>query len=116
VEITTTFHLRSHRVVHHVSIGRDWYERRRTYAFAEIAGLRLNGYSGEPLFLHAGYNAPEWRDAVAQHRKRQLSDLRNDNRGDLRSNRLAEARRRASTLALGKLSGVVTARTRQKVR
>ena len=29
------------------------------------------------------------------YRKWQLSDLGNDNRGDLRSNRLAEARRRA---------------------
>ena len=47
-EVTTTFDLRSHRVVHHVSIGRGWYERRRTYAFAEIAGLRLNGYDAEP--------------------------------------------------------------------
>jgi hypothetical protein len=40
-EVITTFDLRSHRVVHHLSIGRGWYERRRTYAFAEIAGLRL---------------------------------------------------------------------------
>src|SRR5215510_2455512 len=30
---------------------------------------------------------------MAKHRKRQLSDLRNDNRGDLRSNWLAEAER-----------------------
>jgi hypothetical protein len=43
-EVITTFDLRSHRVVDHVSIGRGWYERRRTYAFTEIAGLRLNGY------------------------------------------------------------------------
>jgi len=47
-EVITTFDLRSHRVVHHVSIGRGWYERRRTYAFTEIAGLRLNGYDPEP--------------------------------------------------------------------
>jgi hypothetical protein len=47
-EVTTTFDLRAHRVVHHVSIGRGWYERRRTYAFAEIAGLRLNGHDAEP--------------------------------------------------------------------
>jgi hypothetical protein len=46
-EVTTTFDLRSHRVVHHVSIAHGCYERRRTYAFAEIAGLRLNGYVGE---------------------------------------------------------------------
>jgi hypothetical protein len=46
-EIITTFDLRSHRVVHHVSIGRGWYERRRTYSFAEIAGLLLNEYHGE---------------------------------------------------------------------
>jgi hypothetical protein len=45
---TTTFDLRSQRVVHHVSIGRGWYTRRRTYAFAEIAGLRMNGYDAEP--------------------------------------------------------------------
>jgi hypothetical protein len=31
-----------------MSIGRGWYERRRTYAFTEIAGLRLNGYDPEP--------------------------------------------------------------------
>src|SRR5215510_7955897 len=37
--VTTTFDLGSRHVVHHVSIGRGWYERRRTYAFAEIAGL-----------------------------------------------------------------------------
>jgi hypothetical protein len=47
-EVITTFNLRSDRVVHHVSIGRGGYERRRTYAFAEIAGLRLNGYDAEP--------------------------------------------------------------------
>ena len=47
-EVTTTFDLDSHRVVHLMSIGRDWYERRRTYAFAEILGLRLNGYAAEP--------------------------------------------------------------------
>jgi len=47
-EVTTTFDLRSHRVVHHVGIGGGWYERRRTYAFAEVAGLRLNGYDAEP--------------------------------------------------------------------
>jgi hypothetical protein len=47
-EVTTTFDLASHRVVHLVSIGRGCYERRRTYAFAEIAGLRLNGYDAEP--------------------------------------------------------------------
>jgi hypothetical protein len=47
-EVTATFDLRSRRVVHYVSIGRGWYERRRTYAFAEIAGLRLNGYDAEP--------------------------------------------------------------------
>jgi hypothetical protein len=47
-EVTTTFDLRSHRVVHHLSIGCGWYERRRSYAFAEIAGLRLNGYAAEP--------------------------------------------------------------------
>jgi hypothetical protein len=46
--VTTTFDLRSQRVIHHLSIGRGWYERRRTYAFAEIAGLRLNGYDAEP--------------------------------------------------------------------
>jgi hypothetical protein len=46
-EVTTTFDLHSHRVVHHVRIGRGWYERHRTYAFAEIAGLRLNGYNGD---------------------------------------------------------------------
>jgi hypothetical protein len=46
-EVTTTFDLRSHLVVHDVSIGRGWYERRRTYVFAEIAGLRLNEYRGE---------------------------------------------------------------------
>ena len=49
-EVITTFDLRCHRVVHHVSIGRGWYERRRTYAFTEIAGLRLNGYDPEPDF------------------------------------------------------------------
>ena len=27
------------------------------------------------LNLHASYDAPKWRDAVAQHRKQQLSDL-----------------------------------------
>jgi len=47
-EVTTTFDLESHRVVHLVSIGRGRYERRRTYAFAEILGLRLNGYTAEP--------------------------------------------------------------------
>jgi hypothetical protein len=47
-EVTTTFDLRAQRVVHHLSIGRGWYERRRTYAFAEISGLRLNGYDAEP--------------------------------------------------------------------
>jgi hypothetical protein len=47
-EVTTTFDLRSQRVVHHLSIGRGWYTRRRTYAFGEIAGLRLNGYDAEP--------------------------------------------------------------------
>jgi len=47
-EITTTFDLRSHRVVHHVSIGRGWYERRHTYGFGEIAGLRLIEHDGEP--------------------------------------------------------------------
>ena len=47
-EVITTFDLRSQRVVHHVSIGRGWYERRRTYAFAEIAGLRLNRYDAAP--------------------------------------------------------------------
>jgi hypothetical protein len=46
-EITTTFDLRSRRVVHHLSIGHGWYERRRTYAFSEIAGLRLNGHDAE---------------------------------------------------------------------
>src|SRR5262249_13605412 len=46
-EVTTTFDLGSRHVVHHVSIGRGWYERRRTYAFAEIAGLRLTGYDVE---------------------------------------------------------------------
>ena len=30
-----------------MSFGRGWYERRRTYAFAEIAGLRLSGYDAE---------------------------------------------------------------------
>jgi hypothetical protein len=45
-EIITTFDLRSHRVVYHVSIGRGWYERRRTYTFAEIAGLRLRSAKG----------------------------------------------------------------------
>jgi len=47
-EVTTTFDLRSHRVGHHVSIARGWYERRRTYAFAEIAGLRLTEHDGVP--------------------------------------------------------------------
>ena len=46
--ITTTFDPRSHRVVHHVSVGHGWYERRRTYAFAEIAGLRLTEHDGVP--------------------------------------------------------------------
>src|SRR5262245_38387257 len=46
-EVTTSFDLGSQRVVHHVSIGRGWYEHRRTYAFAEIAGLRLTGYDAE---------------------------------------------------------------------
>jgi hypothetical protein len=46
-EVITTFDLRSSRVVHHVSIGRGWYERRHTYAFAEIAGLRLTGHDAE---------------------------------------------------------------------
>jgi hypothetical protein len=46
-EVITTFDLRSHRVLHHVSIGRGWYERHRTYAFAEIAGLGLK-YNAEP--------------------------------------------------------------------
>jgi hypothetical protein len=43
---------------------------------------------------------------VAQHGKQQLSDLRNDNRGDLRSNWIAEARRRPAAL-VGKLSGTI---------
>jgi hypothetical protein len=47
-EIITTFDLRCRRVVHHLSIGHGWYERRRTYAFAEIAGLRLHGHDAEP--------------------------------------------------------------------
>jgi hypothetical protein len=47
-EVTTTFDLCSQRVLHHMNILRGCYERRRTYAFAEIAGLRLNGYHGEP--------------------------------------------------------------------
>jgi hypothetical protein len=47
-EVATTFDLDSHSVVHLVSIGRGRYERRRTYAFAEILGLRLNGYAAEP--------------------------------------------------------------------
>ena len=47
-EVTTTFDLDANRVVHLVSIGRGRYERRRTYAFAEILGLRLNGYAAEP--------------------------------------------------------------------
>jgi hypothetical protein len=47
-EVATTFDLDSQRVVHLVSIGRGRYERRRTYAFAEIIGLRLNGYAAEP--------------------------------------------------------------------
>jgi len=47
-EVTTTFDLDSHCVVHLVSIGRGRYERRRTYAFADILGLRLNGYAAEP--------------------------------------------------------------------
>ena len=47
-EVTTTFDVDSHRVVHLVSIGRGRYERRRTYTFAEILGLRLNGYAAEP--------------------------------------------------------------------
>jgi hypothetical protein len=45
--VTTTFDLRSHRVVHHVSIGLGWYARRRTYPLAEIAGLRLTGHDAE---------------------------------------------------------------------
>ena len=36
-EVTTTFDLHSHRVVHHLSIARGWYERRRTYAFTETS-------------------------------------------------------------------------------
>jgi hypothetical protein len=47
-EVITTFDLGSHRVVHHLSICRGWYERRRGYAFAEIAGLRLNGHDAQP--------------------------------------------------------------------
>ena len=47
-EVATTFDLRSNRVAHHLRIGGGWYERRRTKAFAEIAGLRLNGYDAEP--------------------------------------------------------------------
>jgi hypothetical protein len=47
-EVIATFDLRSHRVVRHVSIYRGWYERRCTYAFVEIEGLRLNGYDAEP--------------------------------------------------------------------
>jgi len=47
-EVTTTFDLDSHRVVHLVSIARGWYERRRAYALEEIAGLRLTGYDAEP--------------------------------------------------------------------
>jgi hypothetical protein len=46
-QVITTFDLHSRRVVHHVSIGHGWYERRRTYALAEIAGLRLTGYDAE---------------------------------------------------------------------
>jgi hypothetical protein len=46
-EVTTTFDLRSSRVDHQVSVGRGWYQRRRTYAFAEIAGLRLTRYDAE---------------------------------------------------------------------
>jgi hypothetical protein len=30
-----------------VSIGGGWYERRRTYPFAEVAGLRLTWYDAE---------------------------------------------------------------------
>jgi hypothetical protein len=47
-EVTTTFDPDSRRVVHHVSIGQGRYERRRTNAFAEVLGLRLNGYAAEP--------------------------------------------------------------------
>ena len=46
-EVTTTFDPRSSRVDHQVSVGRGWVERRRTYTFAEIAGLRLTGYDAE---------------------------------------------------------------------
>jgi hypothetical protein len=46
-EVTTTFDLSSRRVVHHVRMGRGWYEHRRTYAFTEIAGLSLTGYDAE---------------------------------------------------------------------
>ena len=35
--IGVTFDLHSHRVVHHLSIARGWYERRRTYAFTETS-------------------------------------------------------------------------------
>jgi hypothetical protein len=49
-EVITIFDLRSHRVVHDVSIGRGWYERRRTYAFTEIAGLGLKEYYGKPYY------------------------------------------------------------------
>ena len=113
-EVITTFDLRCHRVVHHVSIGRGWYERRRTYAFTEIAGLRLNGYDPEPDSLHASHDPAEWRDAVAQHGKQQLSDLRNDNRGDLRSNWIAEARRRPAAL-VGKLGGTFLCAKRRQL-
>jgi hypothetical protein len=44
-EVITTFDLRSHRVHHHLSIGRGCYDRRSTYAFAEIAGLGLKYYA-----------------------------------------------------------------------
>ena len=47
-EVTTTFDLDSHCVVHDVNIGRGRYLRHRTYAFAEILGLRLNGHAAEP--------------------------------------------------------------------
>jgi hypothetical protein len=90
--------LRSHRVVHHVSIERGCYVRRRAYAFAQITGLGLKEYYGEPYSYLP----------VMTLRNGEMRCIRTANSSyliyartiaaDLRNNRPAEARRRASTL------------------
>jgi hypothetical protein len=45
--ITTIFDVRSRQVLHHISIGYGWHERRHSYTFDEIAGLGVKEYAGE---------------------------------------------------------------------